>query len=456
MADVPDERDRPIKGQSGFVGVLANPAFLRLWMAQGISQTSQQTINFTLLIQVRQIAEHGGLLGANTAVAILILTFATPPILFSALAGILVERADKRLIMAGVNVGRAGCIAGYLFLRPEWPIFGTLLYIYALCFGFSSIGQFFGPSEGSTIPRLVAREQLISANALFSLTTIGAQLLGFVTLGPLLTNLLGLRTVYITVILLYLLCMALILSLPHRATARQAVAVGEQHTIRGDLREVLGYLRRDPLLRKAITYLTIANSALLMIFSLAPEFIVAILKLPADRLAAIITPAGLGMVCGVIAVGRFGRHLEREKLVDRALIAVSVTLLLFATAPPLLVTLTGAPDGALRNPAVLVAMGLAIVLGVGNAFIIVPSQTLLQERSTGQVQARVLSAFYTTSNTVALIPILFAGVLGDLFGVVRVLAAIALLVLIGGLLAERARRSKPRTTPRATESDVSA
>lgn len=442
-AGVPDDRDRPIKGQGGFVGVLANQAFLRLWMAQGISQTSQQTINFTLLIQVRQIAEQGSLLGTNTAIAILILTFATPPILFSALAGILVERADKRLIMAGVNVGRACCIAGYLFLRPDWPILGTLLYIYTLCFTFSTVGQLFGPSEGSTIPRLVAPEQLISANALFSLTTIGAQLLGFVTLGPLLTNLLGLRTVYLTVILLYLFCMALILSLPCRATARQAVVAGERHTIRGDLREILGYLGHDPLLRKAIAYLTIANSALLMIFSLAPEFIVAILKLPADRLATIISPAGLGMVCGVIAVGRFGRRLEREKLVDRALIAVSVTLLLFATVPPFLATFTNAPDGSLRNPAVLVAMGLAIVLGVSNAFIIVPSQTLLQERSTGQVRARVLSAFYTTSNTVALIPILFAGVLGDRFGVVRVLAGIALLTLLGGLLAERARRNTP-------------
>ncbi len=442
--DLADEHDRPIRGQSGFVGVLANGAFLRLWMAQGISQTSQQTINFTLLIQVRQIAQQGSLLGTNTAVALLILCFATPPILFSALAGILVERADKRLIMAGVNVGRACCISGYLFLNPGWPILDTLLYIYALCFSFSTIGQLFGPSEGSTIPRLVAREQLISANALFSLTTIGAQLLGFVTLGPLLTQLLGLRTVYITVVILYIFCTILILTLPRKATARRPVEPGERHTIGGDLREVLGYLGRDPLLRKAIAYLTIANSALLMIFSLAPEFIVAILGLPANRLAAIITPAGLGMVCGTIAVGRFGRRLDREKMVDRALIAVSLFLLLFATVPTIVIAFTGAPNGTVATPAVLVAMTLAIGLGIGNAFIIVPSQTLLQERSTGQVRARVLSAFYTTSNTVSLIPTLFAGVLGDRFGVVRVLAAIALLALLGGLLAERARRRSTR------------
>jgi MFS family permease len=90
--------------------------------------------------------------------------------------------------------------------------------------------------------------------------------------------------------------------------------------------------------------------------------------------------------------------------------------------------------------ATIIAMVLAYGLGVANAFIIVPSQTLLQERSTEANRARVLSAFFTTSNTVALIPILFAGVLGDLFGVVRVLAVIAVLVLIIGIIAERSRR----------------
>ncbi len=450
-------------GHGGFVGVLANQAFLRLWLAQALSQTAQQTINFTLLIQVRRIIEERGIGGANTAVAILILTFATPPILFSALAGVIVDRSDKRRIMAGVNLGRACCIAGYLFVRPEWPLLGTLIYIYALCFTFSSIGQFFGPSEGSMIPLLVSKEQLISANALFSLTFIGSQLLGFVTLGPILTALLGLRTVYIVVVILYLFCMGLILSLPRVSRAGDAGVGAAGRTIRGDLREVVQYLARDPLLRKAIAYLTLANSAFLMLATLAPEFVVAVLKLPTSRLATVITPAGIGMVIGVIAVGRFGRRLNREVLLDRALIVVGILLLLFATLPSLL--MRGVPGGGggvlllpgglapffvrlgvgyIFAPPVSLTLLLAAGLGIVNAFIIVPSQTMLQERSTERIRARVLSAFFTTSNTVALIPILFAGILGDLFGVVRVLVMIALLLLTSGLLTERARLRRTR------------
>jgi MFS family permease len=414
-------------------------------MAQALSQTAQQTINYTLLIQVRRIIEAQGQLSlVNTATATMVLMFATPPILFSAIAGVIVDRSDKRRIMAGVNLGRALCITGYLLLGPGWPLAAMLVYIYALCFLFSAIGQFFGPAEGSTIPLLVNRDQLLSANSLFSLTFIGSQLLGFITLGPILTSYLGLETVYRVVVVLYLFCALLIFTLPRIVAERDETAAARRSML-SDIREVLVYIRNDRLLRKGIAYLTIANSAFLMLVTLAPEFVIAALRLTADRLPTIIGPAGLGMVIGVITIGRIGRRLNREMLLDRALIAVSTLLLGFALLPGALDRFTSVSIDALGlNVPVFVAMVLAAGLGIGNAFIIVPSQTLLQERSNEQIRARVLSAFFTTSNAVALIPILFAGVLGDIFGVVRVLAVIAVLTLTIGLVAERARRRKGR------------
>jgi MFS family permease len=146
-------------------------------------------------------------------------------------------------------------------------------------------------------------------------------------------------------------------------------------------------------------------------------------------------------VIGVITVGRIGRRMNREVLLDRALIVVSTILLCFALLPGVLDRFASISIDALGvNLPVFVAMILATGLGIGNAFLIVPSQTLLQERSNEQIRARVLSAFFTTSNAVALIPILFAGVLGDVFGVVHVLTTIAILILMLGLAAEWRRR----------------
>jgi hypothetical protein len=80
---------------------------------------------------------------------------------------------------------------------------------------------------------------------------------------------------------------------------------------------------------------------------------------------------------------------------------------------------------------------------------------MLQERSQEHVRARVYAAFFTISNTVSFIPTLFAAAFADVFGVVRVLIAAALLLTALGAanltrrrLAEQARWRRLRTRHR--------
>ena len=65
-----------------------------------------------------------GATGSNTANALLILTFLAPAVVFSALAGVFVERSDARWIMIASNLGRAvGCalfIGSARTCSPSW------------------------------------------------------------------------------------------------------------------------------------------------------------------------------------------------------------------------------------------------------------------------------------------------------------------------------------------------
>ena len=88
-----------------------------------------------------------------------------------------------------------------------------------------------------------------------------------------------------------------------------------------------------------------------------------------------------------------------------------------------------------------VAAVLAALLGVCNAFILVPAQTMLQERSHEHIRARVYATFFTISNTVSFVPIFFAAASADLFGVVQVLVTVALLVSGIGVVSILQRRS---------------
>jgi hypothetical protein len=71
---------------------------------------------------------------------------------------------------------------------------------------------------------------------------------------------------------------------------------------------------------------------------------------------------------------------------------------------------------------------------VCNAFILVPAQTMLQERSPEHVRARIYATFFTVSNTACFIPILFAAALADVIGVVKVLIGVAAILIAIGIV----------------------
>jgi MFS family permease len=185
--------------------VLRNTAFLRLWMAQLVSQTAQNGLMFTLLILVTARTESS-LIGS-----VLVLTFMLPAVLLSLIAGVLVDRWRKRTVLIVTNAIRVALMLSYLVLNRQTP---PLLLVTLV---FSSVSQFFGPAESSMIPVLVSRRQLISANSFFQLTLTGSQFLGMVVLSPVLLKVGG-GTLYFAVAAgLYALATVLVYTLPKDA-----------------------------------------------------------------------------------------------------------------------------------------------------------------------------------------------------------------------------------------------
>ena len=410
--------------------VLENGPFLRLWLAQAISQTANNMVNFALLLRVRSIVEVHGLEQANTAISLVILAFSLPSVLFGPLAGVMADRTNRRTLMAAVNGLRAVAVVLFLVIRPGWHVETILAAYYLVTFLFGIAGQFFAPAQGATIPQLVPRDQLISANALFNLTFTAAQLLGFATLGPLLAKLLGVDRLFALTVVLFLGCAGLVRTLPATPVPKRPPGDADSHPMRrlwADIREGLVFILQDPVLMRAIAYLTLAATTFLMVASLGPEFITGVIGLPKEDIGYIVAPAGLGVLAGVLLVGRLVKRYPREAIIDWAMTLAGAMLLLLALSPDLLHLLwVGGPAPVALETAV--AGAFAALLGVCNAFILIPAQTILQERSHEHIRARVYATFFTISNTVSFVPIFFAAAAADLFGVVKVLAFVALLL----------------------------
>src|SRR5712692_11548186 len=141
--------------QGGFVTLLKKRNFLCLWLAQLISMTILNASNYALLILIEEVT------GSTTLVGLAIICFSLPALLFGAPAGVYVDRMNKRRVLWGSNCLRA--IATFAFVVALLLNRHQLIPVYLLTFLISSIGQFFTPAEGSSIPLLVSDVELMPA-----------------------------------------------------------------------------------------------------------------------------------------------------------------------------------------------------------------------------------------------------------------------------------------------------
>jgi len=200
MTDVIAAREPEDEGNA--LAVFKNSGFLRLWLSQVTTQIGGNMVLFGLTVIVVDSTS------SNTAVSLLILTFLVPAVLFSAVAGVYVDRIDRRLILIATNFLRgAAFVALYLA--------GTNLAVILLLNIFvSTVTVFFAPAELAMIPTLVPRSQLLAANGIFTLTLNAAFAVGFALLGPLVVNLAGPEAVIIVVAGLYFLAALFCFTLP--------------------------------------------------------------------------------------------------------------------------------------------------------------------------------------------------------------------------------------------------
>lgn len=419
-------------GTGGLRDVLGNGAFVRLWIIQAVTQILQNMVNFALLLRVRDVVEIHNLPNANTAISLVILAFSLPAVLFGPLAGVIADRSNKRILMAILNIARAGAVFMFLAIQPSWHVETILIAYYVVTFLFGIAGQFFAPVLGATIPIVARREQLMSANALFNLTNTAAQLIGFAAAGPIVARILGVDRLFAVAVVAYLLAAALVFTLPKTPRTIQVVSdvsTSPMQRLWIDMKEGLVYILQDPALMKAIGYLTLASTTFLTVATLGPDFVTSVIGLSKEDIGLVVAPAGIGILIGVLTVPRVVKRVGRRWLISIAMVFAGLMMAAMALTRRVMDWVVPG-DSEVITVAAMVGL-FAAILGICNAYILVPSQTMLQERSHEAIRARVYATFFTISNGVAFIPIFFAAAAADLFGVVNVLLVMA--AIVGGI-----------------------
>src|SRR6266704_862849 len=120
---------------ASFRRVLKNRNFVFLWLAQLISLTILNAANFGIIVLVNDVTHSVVMAG------VAIIAFTLPAVPFSAVAGVIVDRLNKRLVLWVSNVLRMFTML--LIVVSLLTSHTTLWPLYVLIFMTSLICQFF-------------------------------------------------------------------------------------------------------------------------------------------------------------------------------------------------------------------------------------------------------------------------------------------------------------------------
>jgi MFS family permease len=197
-----------------------------------------------------------------------------------------------------------------------------------------------------------------------------------------------------------------------------------------ELREGFRLIRADRWLSLAIRQLTLTQAIVCVILTLAPALSLALLHRPLQQASQyLIIPAGLGMVFGVVIVGRITRRWSKIRVLEVGLIVAGSALALLGLSG----LLYQPHEGRLILPLGAIAPIVAVLvfgLGMLNAIISSTAQTVLQENSSEEGRGKLFGALNMYINIAATLPILLTGALADLLSVTRVVTVMGLGVVI--------------------------
>ncbi len=389
-----------------FVQVLKIKDFRNLWLSQLISQVFLNLLFFSLMIRIYELTH------SNSAVSVLVFLVTLPNILLGALAGVLVDRWGRKPVMFFCHFIRFFAVLAF-FISSE-----TLGWIYALAFLISSITQFFFPAEAATIPQVVKdRKLLLTANGFFTLTFFGSVIMGNVLAGPML-GIFGAHVTFMTVSFAFLVASLFTSRLP----GDLVLDTVKPSNLFSDFLVGLDHIYKNPLIQKGILALGASQITVGILGTIAPGFADKILKLPVTDVSIfIMAPAAMGMGLGALIVGQFFRKIEKEKLIGIGFLTASFGLIIYSVVDQFTLFL--------GIPTVGVSVLILLGLGMSNAALDVPVNTMIQENTTEDVRSRVYGVVSMVIGMAAIFPIVLSGALADVIGVryVMMFSGVALL-----------------------------
>lgn len=375
--------------------------FSLLWLAQLISTAGSALTDLAAAIFVFRVT------GSALAVGLTLMVTAIPGLVVGLLAGVYVDRHDRKRILMWTCLIQAVIVGAIAFVIGLDGI--GIIGLYALLLLNAAVKQFFDPAHDSLIPEMASDEELAAANSFLSIAAFGSTAIGFAGAGILAS--IDLRVAFILDAISFVVCAVLIALM-----GRYPMPVPEDEAsvavIVANLKSGLSTLFGHPILRSLFFV------GALMFFSFG-LWNVLLLPMSLRELHATEFEYGLqegltsvGFVIGSFFMARFSSRLPESVWVATGLFGMGLSGLAYSAA-------TSVP----------LAIVLVMISGFFNSPTSVARSVLLQRNTPREMRGRVFSAYYVMRDVIFVIGMAGAG-LADIINV-RQLIAFASVLLFG-------------------------
>ena len=353
--------------------------FFRLWVAQLVSSLGDWLGFLAITVTATRVGEGS----PGAAVGLVMTARIVPGFFLGPIAGVFVDRWDRKKVMVVCDVSRAAvlCVLPFVDTVPGLVLASLLMEVFTLLWS---------PAKEASVPNLVPPERLASANSLSLAAAYGslpvASVLFAVLAGTqdtLDTSVLrldqeGSLAFYadaVTFLTSALLIATLSLGPASRPASAEAAA-GFGETIR-QFREGWSFIFVNPVVRAVNVGLATGLIGGGMVVPLGAEFSRDVLGAGTAGYGVFVTALGVGAAAGIVLVSLVQRHLPKDVVFTLAVFGASAAL-----------TAAAAMSSLGPAAACVIAFGVC----AGTAYVV--GFTLLHENVEDELRGRIFSALY--------------------------------------------------------------
>jgi MFS family permease len=376
--------------------------FVLMWVAQLVSTAGSSLTDLAAGIYVYQQTNSAFLVGVT------LMATAVPSLVVGLIAGVFVDRYDRRSVMIASNLGQAVVVAIIPFLIG---VDVSLLFVAILVN--AGVKQFFDPAYEALIPEIASDEELTAANAFLQIASFGSTAIGFAAAG-LIASAYSISWAFWIDSLTFLFSAACIYLLKVRSKPEVTDEGASVAVVVTNLKLGIRTIIDTPMLRN----LFLLGAPVFFSFGL---WNVLLLPMAIRELGA--TEFEYGIQEGLTSVGFVVGSLFMAKYADR----LQTGLWVFVGT--LGMGISGIFYGL--SPTITVGIVFVMLSGFFNSPSAVARQTLLQRNTPRELRGRVFSALFVMRDVIFLVGMAGAG-LADVIDVrVMIILASVILCVVG-------------------------